>query len=486
MVEDAPAGVEAARAAGMRVLGYGEEGSAPTSLHATCASCRHLRSRGEGTGSERGPRPVRSVLAALAANSAIAVTKLIAAAMSGSTAMLAEGIHSVADTGNQACCCSACGRSDEAGRRGAPVRPRQGALLLDVRGRADAVPGRRARVDPARRQRRAATEEELPGLWLGVGVLLAAAVFEGSALRVALRAFNRERGQRSFWGGIRRAKDPETLTVVFEDTAALTGIGARSPASSLAHMIDDAPLGRRGAIVIGVILVGVAVALARESRDLLIGESATPEIRTAIREAIERLDEVDEIRELLTMHVGPEEVLVNVEIAFKDGLDTDGVEEAILRRGGAILERVPEAAKIFVEPRRPSDFGGNAASSSGARRRRISAVASLAVEAGDVGEPDERLDAGRRPEWRRAAAVARRSGRRSAERVLDPGDRAALAERQLIGSPGWLRATGAASPAAPARARALASEALERRARGARSDPSGASASSSDGASSSG
>ena len=244
-------------------------------------------------------------MAALAANSAIAVTKLAAAAVSGSTAMLAEGIHSVADTGNQLLLLLGMRRSVKPPDDDHPFGHGKerffwtfvvALTLFSVGGLVSVYRGVQGVRHP----------EETPGLWLGLVVLVFAAIFEGSALRVALRAFNRERGSRSFWMGIRRSKNPETLTVVFEDTAALTGIALAIAGLVLANLTDDPRFDAGAAILIGFVLIGVAGALARESRDLLVGESATPEVRGAIRRAIETQEDVDEIRDLLTMHVGPE------------------------------------------------------------------------------------------------------------------------------------------------------------------------------------
>lgn len=294
----------------------------------------------------------KSVLAALTANGAIAVTKLAAAAVSGSTAMLAEGIHSIADTGNQLLLLLGMRRSKRPPDEEHPFGHGMerffwtfvvALTLFTVGGLVSILRGVQGVLH----------QEETPGLWLGVGVLLAAAVFEASALRVALRSFNRDRGERSFWTGIRRAKDPETLTVIFEDIAALTGIAIAIAGLVLSHLFNDSRFDSGAAVVIGLILVGVAFALARESRDLLIGESASRETRAAIRAAIDSIADVDEIRDLLTMHVGPEDILVNVEIAFHDGLDTGGVEDAIRQVERTIREAAPDVARIFVEPRRP-------------------------------------------------------------------------------------------------------------------------------------
>ena len=306
----------------------------------------------------------KSVLAALSANGAIAVTKLAAAGISGSTAMLAEGIHSVADTGNQLLLLLGLRRSSKPADDEHPFGHGKerffwtfvvALTLFSVGGLVSIGRGVQGLLH----------REETPSLWLSLVVLVLAAGFEGSALRVALRTFNRERGQRSVWTGIRRAKNPETLTVVFEDSAALTGIAVALTGLFLAHFTDDARFDSAAAIGVGVVLVAVATALARESRDLLVGESATPEVRGAIRRAIEAHEDVDQIRDLLTMHVGPEQVLVNVEIAFRDGLDTDGVEAAIRDVEGRICDDVPTVARIFIEPRRPVQDGSAPRSGAG-------------------------------------------------------------------------------------------------------------------------
>jgi cation diffusion facilitator family transporter len=224
----------------------------------------------------------KSVLAALAANSAIAVIKLIAAVISGSTALLAEGFHSIADTGNQALLLLGLRLSDKPPDEEHPFGHGKerffwtfvvALALFLVGGLVSIERGVSGLLHP----------EKLPSVPIAVAVLVVAAVFEGSALRIALRTFNKERGRRSFWGGIRRAKDPETLTVVFEDTAALTGIVVAIVGIVLAKVLDDARWDSGAAVIIGLLLCGVAFALAREVKDLLIGESAKPETRQAMR-----------------------------------------------------------------------------------------------------------------------------------------------------------------------------------------------------------
>src|SRR3954469_6627123 len=222
----------------------------------------------------------KSVLAALAANSAIAVTKLVAAAISGSTALLAEGFHSVADTGNQALLLLGLRLSGRPADDEHPFGHGKerffwtfvvAMALFLVGGLVSIQRGVSGILHP----------EEPPSIWLALIVLVLAAAFEGSALRVALRSFNAERGRLSFYSGIRRAKDPETLTVVFEDTAALSGIAVAIAGIVLAHVLHDGRWDAGAAVIIGLILCGVAWALAREVKDLLIGESAKPEMRRA-------------------------------------------------------------------------------------------------------------------------------------------------------------------------------------------------------------
>jgi cation diffusion facilitator family transporter len=297
-------------------------------------------------------RSRRSVLAALAANSAIAVVKLVAAVLSGSTALLAEGFHSIADTGNQALLLLGLRLADKPADEEHPFGHGKeryfwtfvvALALFLVGGLVSIQRGVHGLLHP----------EKPPGMWLAVGVLLAAAVFEGSALRVALQTFNRARGRRSFWAGIRRAKDPETLTVVFEDTAALSGIVVAIAGIVLAHLTGNGRWDAGAAVVVGAILCAVAFALARETKDLLIGESANRETREAIERAVDGSADVEGVRDLLTMHVGPDEILVTVDVCFRDGLDTDGVEAAILRVEDAIRDEVPAARRIFVEPAQP-------------------------------------------------------------------------------------------------------------------------------------
>jgi len=299
-------------------------------------------------------RSRKSVLAALAANSAIAVTKMVAAVVSGSTALLAEGFHSIADTGNQALLLLGLRLADKPADETHPFGHGKErffwtfvvALALFLVGGVVSI----SRGISGLRH-----PEDVPALPLVLVVLVLAAVFEGSALRIALRTFNRSRGRASFWTGLRRTKDPETLTVVFEDTAALSGIVVAIAGVVLAHVLDDARFDAGAAVVIGLILCAVAVALARETKDLLIGESASREMRLTIRRAVEGDGDVDAVRDPLTMHVGPDDVLVNVEIAFRDGLDTDGVEDAIARVEDRIRRDVPSVARIFVEPARSEE-----------------------------------------------------------------------------------------------------------------------------------
>jgi divalent metal cation (Fe/Co/Zn/Cd) transporter len=189
------------------------------------------------------------------------------------------------------------------------------------------------------------------GYWLAMGVLVIAAVFEGSiALRPALKQFNAERAGRSIPRSIQESKDPSLVVVVFEDVAALIGLAIAAVGLTLSRITGDGLWDGLASVLIGLLLAGVAWFIATEMKSLLIGESATREERSRIRAATLGVDEVQRIDRLLTMQLAPEEILVNMDVAFDDGLDTDQLEAAIRHIEDVIEEAVPSARKVFIEP----------------------------------------------------------------------------------------------------------------------------------------
>ena len=293
----------------------------------------------------------RLVILALVANFLIAVTKFVAAAISQSSAMLSEAIHSLTDTGNQLFLL----RGHAVATREPNVRHPYGrgkelyfwafmvAVVLFVGGSVLSV------LTGVDRIRNPESSEE--GYWLAMGVLVIAAVFEGSiALRPALKQFNAERAGRSIPRSIQESKDPSLVVVVFEDVAALIGLAVAAVGLTLSRITGNGVWDGLASVLIGLVLAGVAWFIATEMKSLLIGESATREERSRIRAATLGVDEVQRIDRLLTMQLAPEEILVNMDVAFDDGLDTDQLEAAIRHIEGVIEEAVPSAKKVFIEP----------------------------------------------------------------------------------------------------------------------------------------
>lgn len=290
------------------------------------------------------------VLLALAANSAIAVIKFIAAAISGSTAMLAEGFHSVADSGNQLFLL----RGAAASRFEPSVRFAFGrgkelyfwsflvAVFLFVGG------GVVAFIEGLDRVRH--PHEAEGGIAFNLIVLGVAAAFEiFIAFIPALREFNRRRGGRNWWRTVRESKDPALLIVLFEDSVAVLGLTVAAAGVVMADATGNPGWDGAASMMIGVLLAGTAWILAVETKGLLLGESASRRVRSAIRSAALSVPEVETVDRLLTMHLGPHEILVNMDVQVEAGLTADRVEAIVNRVEGEIRRSVPDATRIFVE-----------------------------------------------------------------------------------------------------------------------------------------
>ena len=294
----------------------------------------------------------RLVILALVANAAIAVTKFVAAGISGSSAMLSEAIHSVADSGNQLFLL----RGHAASRFDASVQHPYGrgkeiyfwsfmvAVFLFVGGSVLSIVSGVGKIrDPH--------DHGGEGFWLSLAVLGMAALFEGLiAFRPALKEFNRQRAGRTFRKTIKESKDPSLLVVLFEDSAALVGLVIAAAGLITTKMTENAIWDGIASVLIGLLLAGVAWVLAVEMKSLLIGESATREERAKIRAAALSVGEARTVDRLLTMQLAPDEILVTMDIEFDEGIDGDLMESAIVEMEGRIAEAVPQATRIFIEP----------------------------------------------------------------------------------------------------------------------------------------
>lgn len=290
------------------------------------------------------------IIAAIVGNGIIAVTKFIAAAASGSAAMLAEAIHSLVDTGNGALLLFGIARS----KRAADVEHPFGygkelyfwtlivaMIIFALGGGVSFYEGLMHLLHPP---------EELSGdPTMSYWVLGIAFVVEGVAWYLALLGFLAAKGKRGVWRAVRTSKDPTTFAVLFEDTAAMIGIVIAAFGIWLSHAIDSHVPDGLASMGIGLVLAVVAIVLARESRGLLVGESAGPAVVEHITAVADQDPDVVRIHLPLTMHLGPQDILVNLDIAFDPALDARGIERAVDRIEQGIRSGRDERFRIYIE-----------------------------------------------------------------------------------------------------------------------------------------
>ncbi|MEV4560536.1 cation diffusion facilitator family transporter [Kitasatospora sp. NPDC049285] len=291
----------------------------------------------------------KALVAALAANLGIAVSKFVAFAFSGSSSMLAEGVHSLADSGNQVLLLVGGKRAQ---REATPQHPfgygREryvygflvSIVLFSVGGMFAIYEGYEKIVHP----------HELENWYWPVGVLVLAILLEGFSFLTAYREASKDKGRHGWAAYIRRAKAPELPVVLLEDTGALIGlvlalIGVGVTAATGNGVWDGA-----GTVSIGVLLVVIALVLALETKSLLIGESADVDVVEAIRAALVDHDTVTDVIHMRTLHVGPEELLVAAKIGVNAEDSAAVVAQAIDLAEARIRRAVPIARAIYLEP----------------------------------------------------------------------------------------------------------------------------------------
>ena len=292
----------------------------------------------------------KAVVAAIIGNLAIAVIKFIAGAITGSSAMISEGIHSVVDTGNGGLLYYGLNRgarpADEHHPFGHGMEVYFWSLIVAVSifgigGGMSIYEGITHIQHPA----------PLENPTINYVVLALAAVFESLSFSVAWRTFrgSRSRRGRSTIAAIHHGKDPSLFTVLFEDTAALMGLAVAFVGVFLSHQLDAPWLDGTASIVIGCILVVAALWLAYESRSLLVGEAADPEMVAEIRRIVLDDPAVTGLGVVLTMHLGPDDVLLNIEVKFTPGLTAEDMHAVVHRIEERITEPFPEVNRIFIE-----------------------------------------------------------------------------------------------------------------------------------------
>ncbi|KPU99914.1 cation transporter [Variovorax paradoxus] len=289
-----------------------------------------------------------AIYGAIGANIAIAITKFAVAGITGSSAMLSEGIHSSVDTFNGVLLLVGLRLS----KRPPSVEHPFGhgkelyfwslivaVLIFGLGGGVSFYEG----IEHIRHP------EPLGDPTWNYVVLAAAAVFEGTSFLIALRQFRAQAGGTPFWQALDRSKDPTTYTVLAEDSAALAGLAVAALGIYLGHRFDMPVFDGAASMVIGLLLAGVALLLIAQSRGLLIGEGVRPETARAIRELAMAQPSVEEVGRVLSMYIGPDQVLAIVDVNFKDDTDTGEAAEAIAAIERQVRARFPMIKRLFIE-----------------------------------------------------------------------------------------------------------------------------------------
>jgi cation diffusion facilitator family transporter len=291
----------------------------------------------------------KAVIAALLANSGIAVTKFAAAAISGSASMLAEGVHSVADAGNQVLLLVGGRRAKKEATETHPFgygRERYvfafvvAIILFSVGGMFSLYEG----------IHKLESHEELNLPWIPLLVLSVAIVLETFSLRTAVIEANKARGDQSLVAFIRHAKQPELPVILLEDIAALIGLVFAFAGVGLSLLTGNVVWDAVGTIAIGVLLVGVAVVLGIETKSLLVGEGASRADVERIRKAFQSHPTVEAIIHMKTLYLGPDELMVAAKVAVPKAMRATDLAKAINEVEVAVREAVPLARVIYIEP----------------------------------------------------------------------------------------------------------------------------------------
>ena len=290
------------------------------------------------------------IMAALFANLGIAIAKFVGYLVTGSSSMLAETIHSVADTTNQGLLLLGGYKSRKEATPEHPFgygRERYFwafvvSLVLFTLGGVFAIFEGFSRLgEPG---------HAVENVGWAIGILMLGLALEGYSFRTAVKESSRLKGESGWWHFIRHSRNPELPVVLLEDFGALIGLVLALIGIGLATITGDARWDAYGTIAIGVLLVAIALVLVVEMKSLLIGESAREPMRRSIVDAIEGTDHVVRVLHMRTQHLGPEELLVAAKVEFDERLDSENLTEVIDRAEANVRAVVPIARMIYIEP----------------------------------------------------------------------------------------------------------------------------------------
>lgn len=291
---------------------------------------------------------------ALAANLGIAVAKFVAAGITGSSSMLTEGVHSLVDSGNQVLLLYGQNRAKRPPDRSHPFGYGRelyfwafvvAILIFAVGAGVSIYEGIRHLAEP----------EPLGDATLNYIVLAVAFVLEGTSWAIAVKEFGARRGSASWWTSVRRSKDPAGFIVLFEDSAALVGLLLAAAGVWLSHHFADSRYDGMASIAIGAVLAAVAALLARESKGLLIGESADPALIERLRAAMEARPEITALNHVRTIHTAPDAVFVAISADFVDTLAMGEAERLIEEMEAQLKAISPAISSIYIRPEKRED-----------------------------------------------------------------------------------------------------------------------------------
>ncbi|TIW99181.1 MAG: cation transporter [Mesorhizobium sp.] len=289
------------------------------------------------------------IYAALAGNLAIALTKFAAAVFTGSSAMLSEGVHSLVDTGNGGLLLYGMRRAARPADRTHPLGYGRelyfwsfivALLVFAVGAGVSFYEGVIHIMAPE-----PVANAEVTYIVLGLSFL-----FEGSSWLVALKAFRLQKGKQGWLQAVQSSKDPSVYTVLFEDSAALLGLIVAFAGILAAELLEMPELDGAASIGIGLILGATAAFLARESKGLLIGEPASPEVQRHVLAIAQHDPAVQRANGVLTVHMGPAEIVAGLSIEFEDHLTAPEIEACVERLEAKLKKEMPEITRLFVKP----------------------------------------------------------------------------------------------------------------------------------------
>jgi cation diffusion facilitator family transporter len=288
------------------------------------------------------------IYAALAGNALIAIMKFIAASITGSSAMFSEGIHSVVDTGNQILLLYGLKQAKKPADDRFPFGHGKeiyfwsfivAIMIFAVGAGISIYEGIHRLLEPA----------PIENIMVNYVVLGLAMVFEGAAWFFALKEFKKAKGKWGYFEAVQRGKDPSMFVVLFEDSAAMLGLLVALLATIFTQVTGNLYLDGIASIIIGFILAGTAMWLAFETKSLLIGESANIYVVNGIRKLSQSYENIEHVNEVLTVHMGPEFILVNISVEFNNATTATEIEETISQLDAAIKNEFENVKRVFVE-----------------------------------------------------------------------------------------------------------------------------------------